>query len=102
MPNRRPLFPPGPRAFSAIPAYYTRLSEQPPTCPGLYCCRLTNGCYRHLAWREGAFWDEVGEVEEVSHWVGLPKFIQAVTTPPSLSLATTPRKSLDLDSTPPL
>lgn len=64
------------RPFSAIPAYYTPFSTQPPTRPSLYCCRLVSGCYTHLTWKCGSFWDGDNEAE-VSHWVELPEFISA-------------------------
>lgn len=68
MPNRLPLFPPGPRPFSAIPQYYTPISTLP-TLPGWYFCWLGSRA-DYLYWP--------GEWDGVTYWVELPGFVQEV------------------------
>jgi hypothetical protein len=61
----------------AIPGYYTRLEAQAPTRPGWYFCICHDRRLTHLYWKDSAFWDGPQAVE-VSYWVELPPFIEAV------------------------
>jgi hypothetical protein len=55
------------RKFSAIPQYYTRLDDQPPTFPGWYFCWCGSRA-NYLYWP--------GDWVGVTCYVELPEFVQ--------------------------
>jgi hypothetical protein len=61
----------------AIPAYYTRFADQPPTTEGWYLARSIQGNLMYCYWQDDAFWNN-GQQVEVSHYTELPQFVSVI------------------------